>query len=614
MRTVWKLLCSLAAVGALASGGLLRTRAKRLEALDRADAEDETRPEAGWAWITAKDVRVDEETRAAACRHAKAAGLDVLDLVPADLPVHRALELLRDADPNYRGNRLAPGLTARQALVARKCLLDRAGISPSADIDDVGFVRVARELKQYCPTTMDVVVAPGLRSTSEDLARRRGLWTMKIGKFAPLAVGVPGAGYLFLAAALVLVPFWGLAALAAWCAIPIIALAGTQFRPPKLVHRSFLRWLHGPYDLLLTARGRWRPPPEVTGIPDPESLRADYALAVANGIEEFFEERVDDCPICGSQQLEIRLTTPDLLQGKPGTFELDRCDSCGLVFQNPRLSLEGLNYYYRDAYDGLGSGDFGWLAGAYPWAYRDRAAMLKGRDVPGRWLDVGAGQGHFCLVAKESWPDTVFDGLDMSANIEIAERKGWVSKGHRGQLPELADKLAGTYDVVSMHHYLEHTRDPLREIDAAIKVLKPGGHLVIEVPDPEFAFGQRLCGRYWPPWFQPQHLNMLPLGLLTAELERRGMLAVEIQRGQPHIPADFAAALWRLLCQVAPKPGLPWRSDGDPYARIRRRVALAVGGPLLAGALAVDLLVTPFIRRGSVSNTYRVLAQAAGGE
>lgn len=613
MRVPWKGLWALAAVGVVGTAGVYRGRVRALEVLDGQGIDDDDAALAGWAWLTAPGVEVDKATRIATCRYAAAEGLDALDLVPGDLPVDRALEFLRDFDPKARGDRLAAGLTARQALVVRDSVLERARISPSTELDEVAFVRVARELKQYCPTTMDLVMVPDLQTAPEDLSRRRGLWSMKMGRFAPLAVELPAAGYVLLAVGLVLAPYWGLTALLAWCANPLIALAGTRLRPPDLVRRSLLRWLYGPSDLVRVARGKWRPSPDATGVPEAESLRSDYEAAVADGTERFFEARRDDCPLCESPDLSVKITTPDLFQGKPGTFELDQCGSCGLVFQNPRLSLEGLDYYYRDLYDGLGGQEFGWLVGSSRKAYGERAAMLKGRDIPRRWLDVGAGQAHFCLVARETWPDTVFDGLDMSENIETAERKGWVTTGYRGKFVEIAGQLANSYDVVSMHHYLEHTREPLREFDAALTALRPGGYLLIELPDPEFRFEQRFLGHYWASWFQPQHLNMLPIGRLIAELERRGMQIVEVQRGRPHIANHFTAGVWFFIGRLAPRPGLPWRPESGLAARARRGAVLAAGAPFLLGGLTLDGLLAPVIRRGQRSNTYRLLAQAATG-
>ena len=65
------------------------------------------------------------------------------------------------------------------------------------------------------------------------------------------------------------------------------------------------------------------------------------------------------------------------------------------------------------------------------------------------------------------------------------------------------------YDVVSMHQYLEHTREPLEELKAANRVLKVGGYLLIEVPNPDSLLGVVLRS-FWLAWFQPQHLHFRP--------------------------------------------------------------------------------------------------------
>ena len=185
--------------------------------------------------------------------------------------------------------------------------------------------------------------------------------------------------------------------------------------------------------------------------------------------------------------------------------------------------------------------------------------MLEPFTTPKAWLDIGAGHGHFCAVAGEIWPDTVFDGLDQGEGIAHAERRGWVTTAYRGQFPDLADTLAGRYDVVSMHHYLEHTRDPLAEIDAAARVLPPGGYLLIELPDPQWPLA-RLFGRYWMPWFQPQHQHLMPAGNLTAALAERGLRPVATERRQAHMRNDFAIALALLLFRLVPDPAQPWSS------------------------------------------------------
>ena len=74
-------------------------------------------------------------------------------------------------------------------------------------------------------------------------------------------------------------------------------------------------------------------------------------------------------------------------------------------------------------------------------SYLGRVDLVATHSQPKRWLDVGAGHGHFCLIASDVLPDTRFDGLDLSDGIDEAERRQWVERGYRGLFTELADEL-----------------------------------------------------------------------------------------------------------------------------------------------------------------------------
>ncbi|HVE26510.1 MAG TPA: hypothetical protein VNC22_13945, partial [Sporichthya sp.] len=84
------------------------------------------------------------------------------------------------------------------------------------------------------------------------------------------------------------------------------------------------------------------------------AVRARYADDVAAGLDRFFEPPRTTCPWCESPRIKRLMSSPDLVQHKPGHFSVMSCRTCGHCFQNPRLSLEGLEYYYRDFYDGIG--------------------------------------------------------------------------------------------------------------------------------------------------------------------------------------------------------------------------------------------------------------------
>ncbi|WP_371501762.1 class I SAM-dependent methyltransferase [Kitasatospora sp. NBC_00374] len=345
------------------------------------------------------------------------------------------------------------------------------------------------------------------------------------------------------------------------------------------------------------------------------ALRPAYRADLADGTGRFFAPRRADCPWCGSTRLRRRLRTTDLLQHKPGRFVLDECRDCAHIFQNPRLTGPGLEFYYRDFYDGLGEQRLAGMFATRAGVYRRRArSVAPFASAPGTWLDVGTGHGHFCESARELLPDTVFDGLDLSEGVELAEKNGRLAHGFRGTLPELAPELAGRYDVVSMFHYLEHSTDPAHELAAAREALRPGGLLLIEVPDPECRYA-RLLGRWWLPWLQPQHLNLVPVANLRGRLGELGFTVLLEQHGEPHDPVDLLAACWLLLDAVAPREDAPWL-PGTPPGRLRRTLRgtlFLAGAPALLLAALLDRVVARFAGRTGLSNAYRVIARREGG-
>ncbi|MFJ5259250.1 class I SAM-dependent methyltransferase [Streptomyces sp. NPDC088387] len=354
------------------------------------------------------------------------------------------------------------------------------------------------------------------------------------------------------------------------------------------------------------------PPPPLSPSPSPppatERRRAAYAAELALGTDRFHERPRVDCPWCGSPDVRTRLTTPDLLQHKPGTFTLDECRACAHAFQNPRLTPEGLSFYHWDAHEARLD-----LAGPVRSRRRLRAvarAMLPFRE-PESWLDVGTGYAEFPEVAQALFPYTAFDGLDPTPRVVHAREAGRVEEAHIGHLPApaTAARLRGRYDVVSMLHHLEHTPDPRAELRAAIGALRPGGHLLLELTDPRSLFAG-LLGRWWLPHTQPRHLHLLPAANVCAELESQGCVLVATDRGAGHVPYDVSAAVSLALGHVLPPSDAPWRTAPPSDAQVRvRGVLTRVGRPLPAAGRVVDVALAPVLRRTPFANGYRVIAR-----
>ncbi|MFJ3819845.1 class I SAM-dependent methyltransferase [Streptomyces nodosus] len=331
----------------------------------------------------------------------------------------------------------------------------------------------------------------------------------------------------------------------------------------------------------------------------------------AQGPERFQERRRADCPWCGSTRLRTRLRIPGPVHATSGAVAVDECRDCGHAFRNPHRTAEALTPHHRD------------LPGAHPLdglaerllttpgtARRHRAAaraMLPFPE-PESWLDIGTGDGRFPRAAREILPYTSFDGLDGDPGIERARAAGRIEEAHHGNLtdPEILARLRSRYDVVSMFQHLEHTPDPRAELRAALTVLRPGGHLLVEVPDPGCAFAA-LPGLWGAGYGRPGPLHLMPLVNLLAEVEALGCVIVTTDRREPHRPYDLSGTLALALDRALPAPDAP----GPVFRGLLRSALTGAATPLVATAAVLDHTLAPLLRRTRFSNAYRVIARKA---
>jgi SAM-dependent methyltransferase len=588
-----------------------RRRVARLARVDSLHASAQPEDDRTFELIAVEGVSVPPEALAAAMRYARSEQLDVLDIVPGDLDAERVIELARFLNPaTYRAARFAFGRGANQAILIERSTLARAGGRPCGQVFEADLARLLEEAKRCAPLSTDVAVVTGAHAGLESPARRRAALRASFRNYANFVIWLPPACVAALLVGVVLAPVWGTAALVAYLAQPSFVVGPTPLAGGDTTRSALRARFSAMRRLARTAAAPDISPPDV----DPDHLdrmRAAYAELLANGTDCFFEPRRATCPWCGGDALEHWVTSDDILLRKPGEFTLDRCCACGHVFQNPRLSLAGLDFYYRDAYDGEGEADtdFTFQMSSFLYGARAEFARHHMETPPARWLDVGAGHGHFCLYLAGVFEQTAFEALDMSDAMRTVERRGWVERVHQGLFPDLAPQLEARYDMVSMSHYLEHTREPKDELRAARRVLRPDGYLLIEVPDGECVAG-RVLGRWWSQWVQPQHLHFVPVSNLRAALDAEGFDTVAVERGKAHLPADMALAVGLLLDHLGPPVGRPWMPPTGRGARLRRNVVFTVGAPALALSFLLDQVTAPVVRRlPGGPNAYRLLAR-----
>ena len=160
------------------------------------------------------------------------------------------------------------------------------------------------------------------------------------------------------------------------------------------------------------------------------------------------------------------------------------------------------------------------------WAETEYSRYMTLKNTPvGRLLDIGCGGGRFMNRMKRlGWEVEGID-FDEKATGKITARYGM--KTYTGDLVE--SKLPdGYFDAITLSHTIEHLVNPERTLRECMRILKPGGRLVVVTPNVE-STGATLFGPFWRGWEPPRHLHMFSVKTLKSFLSKAGFDVTEIR-------------------------------------------------------------------------------------
>ncbi len=230
------------------------------------------------------------------------------------------------------------------------------------------------------------------------------------------------------------------------------------------------------------------------------------------------------------------------------------CPHCGLGYIDNVDDAE-LSRFYAEECAYFSSDHFDINSKENIQKYKTYRSVLETGGLEGRSiLDVGCGRGGFLRWLKQNtfWPGLCC-GVDADLrSIPKEQEEGSLTfkQGYAFSLPV----MDGSQEVLSYFHVLEHIRDLDRVLREASRALKPGGHLLIEVPDAERYSSLPIGTAFWIGI--REHVNHFsPLALALA-LQRHGFQIGNTVRGLLPTP-EFTYPSLIILAQKTSAPATP---------------------------------------------------------
>jgi len=193
-------------------------------------------------------------------------------------------------------------------------------------------------------------------------------------------------------------------------------------------------------------------------------------------------------------------------------------------------------------------------------AYLPFVLPLKEIYPQGLGLDIGCGRGEWLELLKENDISVVGVDLDEGMLKKCYELKLDVTLGDG--IERLKSEADESLVFISAFHVVEHiTFDALQSlIEEAHRVLKPGGILILETPNPENI--KVATERFY---LDPTHINPIPSMLLSFLPEFYGYERAKILRLQEDkaLASQENIRLHDVLCGVSPDYGVIAQKKAD---------------------------------------------------
>lgn len=237
-----------------------------------------------------------------------------------------------------------------------------------------------------------------------------------------------------------------------------------------------------------------------------------------------------NCPACGANRIQPVLKAKDFTV-TGSLFEVWECGACTLRFTQAVPTEENIGSYYRsDSYISHTNTNKGLINRLYHlvrnYTLKRKRKLLQtasGRNT-GQLLDLGAGTGVFASFMQQSG----WQVIGLEPDPETRQRAREINNISLLETSQLFQLPAASFDVITLWHVLEHVHRLHDYLAQLHQLLKPGGVLLIAVPN-YTAADAAYYQENWAAYDVPRHLYHFSPDSMRSLLQKHHLKLKAIQ-------------------------------------------------------------------------------------
>lgn len=233
------------------------------------------------------------------------------------------------------------------------------------------------------------------------------------------------------------------------------------------------------------------------------------------------------CPVCDHTEFKVSLKAKDhTVSGEE--FSILQCQNCNFLFTQDIPDQHEIGRYYESENyvshtDTKKNLFFRLYAQVRNITLQQKLQLINRLSAPTKEImDVGSGTGYFpAYMQKAGW---MIKALEPSSTArEVCLRQ----HGIQAEDPQAIYTMSPeSVSVITLWHVMEHVHDLNSYFSRFFSILKPGGFLVIAVPNPE-SYDAKSFGAEWAAWDVPRHLYHFTPATMKRLAEKHGFSLIQ---------------------------------------------------------------------------------------